>query len=152
VYVGEFLIAVMAVLSLWSQVGGQGHLDLMPWYLKLGLTSALALVTVMGTAAALSHPDAWNAKTIAFVILGLLLACAMGVTSYYYHIHENDDEKDDTTPAVARRGGAGFSLPGTLRVGLQSPRRCTVLQIRRLMPSPQAVRNGSVNRKARPTL
>jgi hypothetical protein len=97
VYVVEFLIAIMAVLSLWSQIGGQGHLDLMPWYLKLGLTGAMALVTVMGTSAAVSHPDPWNAKAIAFVILGLLVACAMAAASYYYHIHENDDEDDDTT-------------------------------------------------------
>jgi len=97
VYVVEYLIAIMAVLSLWSQVGGQGHLDLMPWYLKLGLTGALALVTVMGTVAAVSHPDPWNAKAIAFAILGLLVACAMAAASYYYHIHENDDEDEDTT-------------------------------------------------------
>jgi hypothetical protein len=98
VYVVEFLIAVMAVLTLWSQIGGQGHLDLMPWYLKLGLTMAMALITVMGTMAAISHPDPWNAKAIAFVILGLLIACGMAAASYYYHIHENDeDEGDDTT-------------------------------------------------------
>jgi len=98
VYVVEFLIAVMAVLTLWSQIGGQGHLDLMPWYLKLGLTMAMALITVMGTMAALSHPDPWNAKAIAFVILGLLIACGMAAASYYYHVHENDeDEGDDNT-------------------------------------------------------
>ena len=102
VYIGEFLVAIMAILSLWSQVGGQGHLDLMPWYLKLALTCGLALVTVMGTVAAVSHPDAWNAKTIAFVILGLLIACAMGAASYYYHLHESDEDNDeDTAPAVA---------------------------------------------------
>jgi hypothetical protein len=97
VYIGEFLIAIMAILSLWSQVGGQGHLDLMPWYLKMVLTGGLALVTVMGTVAAVSHPDAWNAKTIAFLILGLLIACAMGAATYYYHLHENDDDNDDET-------------------------------------------------------
>src|SRR5580658_9124091 len=92
------MIAVMAVLTLWSQIGGQGHLDLMPWYLKLGLTMAMALITVMGTMAAISHPDPWNAKAIAFVILGLLIACGMAAASYYYHLHENDeDEGDDTT-------------------------------------------------------
>ena len=102
VYIGEFLIAIMAILSLWSQVGGQGHLDLMPWYLKMILTCGLALITVMGTVAAVSHPDAWNAKTIAFVILGLLFVCAMGVATYYYHLHENDDDNDDdASPAVA---------------------------------------------------
>jgi len=101
VYIGEFLIAVIAILSAWSQIGGQDHLDLMPWYVKLGLTGALALITVMGTSAAISHADAWNAKTIAFVILGLLVACAMGLTTYYYHLHENDEDNDESKPGVA---------------------------------------------------
>ena len=35
-YVSEFLLALLAILSLWSEVGGQGPLDLMPWYTKLG--------------------------------------------------------------------------------------------------------------------
>ena len=102
VYVGEFMLALIAVLSLWSQVGGQDHLDLMPWYLKLVLTSGLALIVVFGTMAAVSSPDAWNAKTIAFLVLGLLVACAMGFVTYYYHLHENDDDNDDDAkPAVA---------------------------------------------------
>jgi len=36
-YATQYLIAVIAVFVLWSQVGGQSHLDLMPWYVKLGL-------------------------------------------------------------------------------------------------------------------
>jgi hypothetical protein len=39
-YVAEFLLALIAIWTLWSQVGGQGHLDLMPWYDKLGLSVA----------------------------------------------------------------------------------------------------------------
>jgi hypothetical protein len=111
VYIGEFLVAIMATLDLWSQVGGQGHLDLMPWYLKLALTGGLALVIVMGTVAAVSQPDAWNAKTIAFVILGLLIAGAMAAATYYYHLHENDEENDDETkPAVAELLRPGDSV------------------------------------------
>ena len=73
-YMSEFLLALVAVLMLWSQVGGQGHLDLMPWYTKLGLTVGLALVTVMGTVSAVAHERAWNAKTIACLLLALMLA------------------------------------------------------------------------------
>ena len=47
-YVVEFLLALIAVGLLWSEVGGQGHLDLMPWYQKLVLTVALAWVIVAG--------------------------------------------------------------------------------------------------------
>jgi len=34
-YATQFLIALIAVFVLWSEVGGQVHLDLMPWYFKL---------------------------------------------------------------------------------------------------------------------
>ena len=109
------MLAVIAILSLWSQVGGQDHLDLMPWYLKLLLTSALALVAVFGTMAAVSSPDAWNAKTIAFLVLGLLVACAMGFVTYYYHLHENDDDNDDDAkPAVAMRANEIITIDSRL--------------------------------------
>ena len=88
----EFLVALVAIFETWSLVGGQGHLDLIPWHAKLGFALGLALVTVMGTAAAMAHERAWNAKTIACVLLAVVLAGGMGLTTYYYHIHENDDQ------------------------------------------------------------
>jgi len=107
-YVSEFLLAVVSILMLWTQVGGQGHLDLMPWYTKLGLTAGLALITVLGTAAAVEHERAWNAKTMACVLLGLMLAAGMAGVTYYYHLHENDDG-DETGP------GGGVSTSRLLR-------------------------------------
>src|ERR1019366_10533924 len=77
-YVCEFLLALLAITVVWGQVGGQDHLDLMPWYDKLVLTFALALVIVLGTAAAVSRERAWNGVAIA-----ILIACAMGVVTYY---------------------------------------------------------------------
>jgi Ni/Fe-hydrogenase subunit HybB-like protein len=101
----EFLLAVVSVLTLWSQAGGQGHLDLMPWYTKLGLTLALALITVAGTVSAVSHERAWNAKTLACLVLALLIATGMAAVTYYYHLHENDDvdSEDDTVARVLLR-------------------------------------------------
>jgi hypothetical protein len=93
-YVSEFLLALIATLMLWSQVGGQAHLDLMPWYDKLSLSVALALVTVLGTMSAAAHERAWNARTIAFLLMALLITGAMAVLTYYYHVHEDDDEGD----------------------------------------------------------
>jgi hypothetical protein len=102
----EFLIAQLAILEVWSQVGGQNHLDLMPWYTKLSLTMGLALVTVAGTVSAVSHERAWNAKTIACLALGLMLAGAMGGATLYYHLHESDEtESSDTPPAISRWSG-----------------------------------------------
>ena len=96
-YVSEFLLALIAALMLWSQVGGQGHLDLMPWYDKLGLSVALALVTVLGTMSAVGHERAWNARTLAFLLMGLLIAGAMAALTYYYHVHEEDDDEGGNT-------------------------------------------------------
>jgi hypothetical protein len=93
-YVSEFLLALIAALMLWSQVGGQGHLDLMPWYDKLGLSVALALVTVLGTMSAVAHERAWNARTLAFLLMALLIAGAMAAVTYYYHVHEDDEDGD----------------------------------------------------------
>jgi hypothetical protein len=92
----EFLVAVVAIFETWSMVGGQGHLDLMPWYAKLGFVWGLALLTVMGSMAAVSHEHAWNAKTIACLLLALVIAAGMGATTYYFHLHENDDQASGT--------------------------------------------------------
>ena len=111
-YVAEFLLALIAVWTLWSQVGGQGHLDLMPWYDKLGLSVALALVTVLGTMSAAEHERAWNARTLVFLLMGLLIAGVMGVVTYYYHVHENDDDGEGD-PNVARIIWNGPAEPRT---------------------------------------
>lgn len=101
----EFLVALVAIFETWSMVGGQSHLDLMTWYAKLGFVTGLALLTVMGTMSAVSHERAWNAKTIACLLLALIFAAGMGVTTYYYHLHENDDQgsgsDDDSITSLA---------------------------------------------------
>ncbi len=103
-YMLEFLVALVAVFEVWSQVGGQGHLDLMPWYTKLGLGVGLALVTVAGTVAAVSHERAWNAKTLACLALALLFAGGMAGVTYYYHLHENDDsDSADEGSSISRQ-------------------------------------------------
>ena len=38
----EFLIAIQAVFAVWSQAGGQYHLDLMFWMWKFGISLAMA--------------------------------------------------------------------------------------------------------------
>ena len=107
-YVSEFLLAVLAILSLWGEVGG--HLDLMPWYTKLGLSVGLALATVMGTAAAVSHVNPWNARTLAWLMMVLLIAGAMAGVTYYYHLHENDG-----TDETGAENGVAVIFPVTVR-------------------------------------
>jgi peptidoglycan/LPS O-acetylase OafA/YrhL len=96
-YVCEFLLALLAISVVWGQVGGQDHLDLMPWYSKLVLTFALALTIVLGTVAAVSRERAWNGIAVACVVIAILIACAMGAVTYYYHLHEDDQDGENST-------------------------------------------------------
>ena len=93
-YVAEFLLALLAVLTFWSEIGGQDHLDLMPWYDKFILSVGLALAIVMATVAAVSNENAWNRGTIVYLIAAIMLLAGMAGVTYYYHLHENDDEED----------------------------------------------------------
>ena len=62
-YTTLFLIALLATFELWSQVGGQSHLDLMPWYLKLILDAGAASTVVQAAAAAVAGERARNPQT-----------------------------------------------------------------------------------------
>jgi len=97
-YVTQFLIAVIAVFVLWAQVGGQSHLDLMPWYLKLGLGAGAAIAVVRATMCAVSGATAWNGGTLKWfgITLALLIGC--GLASYYFHVYgESEEEQDEET-------------------------------------------------------
>jgi hypothetical protein len=109
----EFLLALLAVFTLWSQVGGQYHLDLMAWYWKLLFGPAVAFVAVRATMAAMAGERPWNAKTLAWLITALALLAIMGAVTYYYHVYEpaDEDEMDSRTSltgtAIANGVGRG---------------------------------------------
>jgi hypothetical protein len=98
-YVLEYLIAIVAILNLWAEVGGAGHMDLISWYTKLSLTLGLATAIVIATASAVGGERAWNARTIGWSLVSLTFVCAMGTASYYAHLHENDDSQSGDTVA-----------------------------------------------------
>lgn len=98
-YIIEFFLALLAIFTVWSQVGGQAHLDLMPWHLKLALSLAMAAAAVKATAAAVTAHRAWNRLAIAWLAVVVLLGVIMGMITYYYHVTEPRD--DDDTPQVA---------------------------------------------------
>jgi hypothetical protein len=109
-----FLIALLTVFVLWSEVGGQGHLDLMPWYLKLGLGAGAAFACVKATAAAVGGANAWNGGTLKWfgILLALLLGC--GLATYYVHVYGEVDEQDEedsvTSQLILRRDASGPAL------------------------------------------
>ena len=98
-YAFEFLVALVAIFTLWSQVGGQGHMDLLPWYIKLACSLSLAWCSVRFTAGLVEHEKAWNHHTAVWCIGMIIVAIAMGGITFYYHLHEVPDEPDtdDTT-------------------------------------------------------
>jgi hypothetical protein len=126
-YTTQFLIALIAVFLVWSQVGGQGHLDIMPWYLKLGLGTGVAFGTVKTTMAAVSREPAWNGGVLRWLGITLTLVLACGLTTYYYHLYGESDETDEDAGAISLilPGGAGdlqggFELPAVLLERLAS--------------------------------
>jgi len=102
-YAVEFLIALIATFTVWSQVGGQYHLDLMAWYWKLGLGTAIAFAAVKAMAAAVAGTRAWNSRTLKWISIILALALACGAVTYYYHLTEppadEEDQQDTDTPS-----------------------------------------------------
>ena len=127
-----FLIALMAVFVLWSQVGGQSHLDLIPWPIKLVLGVAAAYGVTRATAASVSGDRAWNGHMVRWLGLTLAVLAACGYASYYAHMNleESDDADQSQDTTVSRLhsgirlrlvpGGAGFSLPIRAQLGRPS--------------------------------
>jgi heme/copper-type cytochrome/quinol oxidase subunit 3 len=99
-YAIQFLLTLMVIFEVWGQVGGQGHLDLMPWYSKLLLPAVLSLVTVNATAVAVRRDKFWNRRTSAWLAIALALIVTMGLLTYYEHLHEPTDEGDEPTSQI----------------------------------------------------
>ena len=103
-----FLIALMAVFVLWSQVGGQGHLDLVPWPFKFGLGVAAAYGVVRATAASVAGDRAWNGHMVRWLGLTLAVLAACGYATYYAHMNleesDDGDQQQDTTISRLRLG------------------------------------------------
>ena len=115
-YATQFLIALIAVFVLWSQVGGQSHLDLMAWYFKLAFGAGAAFAVVKATAAAVSHDHAWNGRTLKWLGIMAALLVGGGLASYYCHMYLETDEEDQQDSAynisrLPRQSGAPHS-PG----------------------------------------
>lgn len=142
-YIAEFLLALIAVFVLWSEVGGQSHLDLMPWYLKLVLGGGAAFATVKATSAAVSQDRGWNSQTLRWVGILLVLLVGCGLATYYVHVYgeEDEDQEDESLtsslivpfPRVTLvdnaqawfAAGSGFVPDSWVSVGIRraSPRR-----------------------------
>jgi heme/copper-type cytochrome/quinol oxidase subunit 3 len=93
-----YLIALIAVFVAWSQIGGQTHVDLLPWWVKLVLGTTMALSIVRAIMAAQSGTRAWNGQTLKWLGLTIALGVLCGMATYYAHMYledTGDDTQDD---------------------------------------------------------
>ncbi len=93
-YSFQFLIALLVVFTLWSEVGGQGHLDMMPWYVKFLCGVSMAICCIRFTAGLVEEPRAWNFRSARWLVGLIAIATVMGAITYYYHLHEAQDDQD----------------------------------------------------------
>ncbi len=107
----EFLIAIVAIFTAWSEIGGQAALDLMPWGWKLGLALALALAIVRYTAALMEQDDFWSIRSARWFSLILIIGLAMGVVTFYYVLQEDTMDSDDANTSTS---GIAPVTPGHL--------------------------------------
>ena len=92
IYFVEFLLALIAVYTVWSQVGGQTHLDLMPWFWKaaIGIPASYAFVRL--TVAIVSDGPLRLRRIVGWSVLLGLLSISAGLMTYYAHLNEPQDE------------------------------------------------------------
>src|SRR5213076_2247154 len=102
-YITLFLIALFTVFTLWGQAGGQGHLDLVPWYVKLVLSMAAAFAIVRAAAAAVAGDRGWNPQSVKWLGLALATLFLCGMASYYAHANfeDNSDESGSGDASIS---------------------------------------------------
>jgi hypothetical protein len=100
-YALEFLIGLIAIITTWSEIGGEGHLDLMPWYVKLACILGLDWCLIRFTASLVEQQRVWTGRTVGWLLGILLFGLLMGGITYYYHLHEEPDDRDEDTTAAA---------------------------------------------------
>jgi hypothetical protein len=100
-YTLEFLLAILTVFTVWSEVGGQGHLDLLPWYVKLIGVLGCSWCCIRFTAAIVEQTAVWNRRSIGWLAGILIFVIAMGGITYYYHLNEEQNDDGDETSATA---------------------------------------------------
>jgi uncharacterized membrane protein (UPF0136 family) len=104
-YALEFLIALIAIFTAWSEVGGQAALDLMHWGWKLGLSLALAGAIVAYTVALVSEQSCWTLRSARWLTAIIIVMGVMGGVTYYYVMQEEASDSDESGTMSAYRPG-----------------------------------------------
>ncbi len=107
-YATQFLIALIAVFIVWGQVGGQDHLDLMPWFVKLGLSAGAAFAIVKATAAAVGNERTWNGLTLRWlgILVAILIACGLVTLWVHKNFEDEDQQQASSTASIGQVHGS----------------------------------------------
>jgi hypothetical protein len=97
-YAIEFLLALIAFFECWSQIGGQGPLDLMPWWMKVVFAAAFSSVVVKLTAAAVRNDGPPAVPLVRWGLALVLVLVIIALTTYYFHLMEPVDEDNADEP------------------------------------------------------
>jgi hypothetical protein len=109
-YALEFLLSLVAIYTVWGQVGGQGHLDQMDWRWKLVLGIGTAVAIVKATGAAVTGERTWNARSLRWLSVIIAFSAAAVFITYYYHLYEPIEEEEESVaeeeqPMIYRMAG-----------------------------------------------
>jgi hypothetical protein len=117
----EFLIAIEAIFTFWSEVGGQYHLDLMFWPWKFGVSLAAASLIVAITANLARNDGAITRLTLTLSSFLIAIIVVAGMVTYYYHLNEppDPDDQDEDEPARVSLMERELTRPG--RHSLREP-------------------------------
>jgi hypothetical protein len=109
-YVCEFLLALVAIFTGWSEIGGQATLDLMHWSFKLVFSLALAGSVVAWSAAIIKEDALWTLRSARWFTAIIVLLCAMAAITVFYALQvESGDSDESTSPHHAISSSFGTS-------------------------------------------
>ena len=111
VYVFEFLLALVAVFTAWSEIGGQGALDLMHWGWKTGLSFAMASSVVGLTAALAGHEHFWTFRSARWAATLVVCLLITGLVTYYYALQVDSGDSEDSGVISTMQVVPGFFRP-----------------------------------------
>jgi hypothetical protein len=100
-YAIEFLVAVLATFTAWSEIGGQDALDAMHWGWKLGFGLALSAAVVGYTAAITTSEGLWTMRSARWLTLILVLLAGMGVVTYFYVLQVASSTETDEPGTIS---------------------------------------------------
>jgi Na+-transporting NADH:ubiquinone oxidoreductase subunit NqrB len=108
-YAIEFLIAMMATFTAWSEIGGQDALDLMPWGWKLGFSIGLCAAIVAYTSAIVTNDAFWTLRSAGWMTAILVVVAGMAAVTYYYALQVGANELDEPSNLSLVHAAGGYA-------------------------------------------